>query len=115
LSAQSQAYGNGINQATAHPHMWVLKPHYYGSHFYNYPYTMGLLFGLGLYQNYRSDPERFRVGYDNLLSRCGMDSFETLGSSFGLDVSDESFWNESLDVLRRRMDEYANLAQPHLK
>jgi oligoendopeptidase F len=86
-----------------------------GIHFYNYPYTMGLLFGLGLYQNYRSDPERFRVGYDNLLSRCGMDSFETLGSSFGLDVSDESFWNASLDVLRRRMDEYAKLAQPHLK
>ena len=76
---------------------------------------MGLLFGLGLFQNYRSDPERFKIGYDSLLSRCGMDSFETLGESFGLDVTDESFWNASLDVLRVRMADYENLAQKHLK
>ncbi|MGA1143163.1 MAG: M3 family metallopeptidase, partial [Ilumatobacteraceae bacterium] len=31
--AQNRAYGDGIDQSTAHPHMWVLKPHYYGSHF----------------------------------------------------------------------------------
>ena len=39
-----------------------LKPHYYGAHFYNWPYTYGLLFGLGLFARYREDPERFRSG-----------------------------------------------------
>ena len=61
LGAQADAYGDGLDQSTAHPHMWVLKPHYYGSHFYNWPYTYGLLFGLGLFARYHEDPERFRV------------------------------------------------------
>jgi pepF/M3 family oligoendopeptidase len=114
LGAQADAYGNGIDQSTAHPHMWVLKPHYYGSHFYNWPYTYGLLFGLGLYAQYQLDPERFRIGYDNVLSRAGMDTAEQLGQAFGLDVSDEAFWTASLDVLRARMSDYERLAQPHL-
>ncbi|HSP28304.1 MAG TPA: M3 family metallopeptidase, partial [Ilumatobacteraceae bacterium] len=44
-AAQAEAYGDGLDQSTAHPYMWLLKPHYYGSHFYNWPYTYGLLFG----------------------------------------------------------------------
>ena len=90
--------------------MWLLKPHYYGSHFYNWPYTYGLLFGLGLFARYRDDPERFRAGYDDLLSRAGMDTAEELGAAFGLDVTDEAFWTASLDVLRARIDEYERLA-----
>jgi oligoendopeptidase F len=85
-----------------------------GRHFYNYPYTFGLLFGLGLYRVYRADPEKFRDGYDNMLSRCGMDDAETLGRSFGIDTTDEAFWQASLDVLCARMAEYERLAQAHL-
>lgn len=110
LEAQTAAYGDGLDLSTRHPHMWVLKPHYYGSHFYNWPYTYGLLFGLGLYAKFREDPERFRAGYDDLLSRAGMNTAEELGRAFGLDVSDEAFWTASLDVLRARMDEYRRLA-----
>ncbi len=112
--AQLAAFGNGIDQSTAHPYMWLLKPHYYGSHFYNWPYTYGLLFGLGLFARYQEDPERFRSGYDTLLSRVGMDSAEQLGASFDLDVTDEAFWTSSLDVVRGRMSEYERLAAPHL-
>lgn len=108
--AQQAAYGDGLDQTTAHPYMWLLKPHYYSSAFYNWPYTYGLLFGLGLYAEYRRDPERFRTGYDDLLSRAGMDSAEELGGAFGLDVTDEEFWTASLDVLRDRMTAYEELA-----
>ena len=110
LEAQNSAYGDGLDQSTAHPHMWVLKPHYYGSHFYNWPYTYGLLFGLGLYSQYTKDPERFRQGYDTLLSRAGMDTAEELGAAFGLDVGSEEFWTASLDVIRARISEYESLA-----
>ena len=79
LAAQADAYGDGLDQTTAHPYMWVLKPHYYSSHFYNWPYTYGLLFGLGLFARYRDDPDRFRDRYDDLLSRAGMDTAEELG------------------------------------
>ncbi len=111
VKAQLDAYGDGIDQSTAHPYMWLLKPHYYSSsHFYNWPYTYGLLFGLGLFARYREDPIAFRSGYDDLLSRAGMDTAEQLGAAFDLDVTDKAFWTASLDVVRRRMTEYENLA-----
>ena len=110
IVAQAEAYGDGLDQSTAHPYMWLLKPHYYGSHFYNWPYTYGLLFGLGLFAEYRNDPERFRAGYDDLLSRAGMDTAEELGAAFGLDVTDEAFWTASLDVVRSRIDDYQAIA-----
>ena len=109
-TAQAEAYGDGLDQSTAHPYMWLLKPHYYGSHFYNWPYTYGLLFGLGLFAEYGKDPERFRASYDDVLSRAGMDTAEELGAAFGLDVTDEAFWTASLDVVRSRIDDYQRLA-----
>ncbi|HEY3484980.1 MAG TPA: M3 family metallopeptidase, partial [Ilumatobacteraceae bacterium] len=111
LESQAAAYGDGLDQSTAHPYMWLLKSHYYGSHLYNWPYTYGLLFGLGLFAAYHADPERFRVGYDGLLSRVGMDTAEELAAGFGLDVTDEAFWRASTDVLRSRIDEYERLAR----
>ena len=100
----------GIDQSTAHPWMWLLKGHYYGSHFYNWPYTFGHLFGLGLFAEYQDDPDRFRLTYDDLLSRAGMDTAEDLGAVFGLDISDVAFWTASLDVIRDRISDYESLA-----
>jgi len=111
LESQAAAYGDGLDQSTAHPYMWILKPHYYSSHFYNWPYTYGLLFGLGLFAQYREDPERFQAGYDDVLSRAGMNTAEELGAAFGLDVSGEAFWTASLDVIGDRIDQYEQLAE----
>ncbi|MFZ9628799.1 MAG: M3 family oligoendopeptidase [Ilumatobacteraceae bacterium] len=110
LQAQRDAYGDGLDQSSAHPYMWAVKPHYYGSHFYNWPYTYGLLFGLGLYAQYRLDPERFAANYDNALSRAGIDTAEELGAMFGFDVTDGAFWTASLDVVRSRIAAYEALA-----
>ncbi len=108
--AQREAYGDGLDEATLHPYMWAVKPHYYSSHFYNWPYTYGLLFGLGLFAEYERDPERFRDGYDRLLAAVGLADAADLGRRFGIDVHDEAFWTASLDVLRRRMADYERLA-----
>ncbi len=110
LNAQADAYGDGLDQSTAHPYMWAVKPHYYGSHFYNWPYTYGFLFGLGLFTKYRDDPQRFQQSYDDVLSRAGMNTAEELAAVFGFDVTNESFWTASLDVLRRHIDQYVELA-----
>lgn len=111
LESQAAAYGDGLDQSTAHPQMWVVKGHYYGSHFYNWPYTYGLLFGLGLFAQYRADPERFRAGYDDVLSRAGMNTAEELGAAFGIDVTDEAFWHASLAVIGGQIDQYVELAR----
>ena len=110
LNAQADAYGDGLDQSTAHPYMWAVKPHYYGSHFYNWPYTYGFLFGLGLFTKYRDDPQRFQQSYDDVLSRAGMNTAEELAAVFGFDVTQQSFWTASLDILREHIDQYVDLA-----
>ena len=51
LDAQDAAYGDGLDPRYRHSYMWAVKPHYF-TPFYNYPYTFGLLFGIGLYAEY---------------------------------------------------------------
>ena len=109
LDAQEQAYGDGVATEHRHPWMWAVKGHYF-TPFYNWPYTYGLLFGLGLYARFREDPARFRDGYDDLLSRTGMADAATLAAGFGIDSRDPAFWASSLQVVVDRMAAFAALA-----
>lgn len=107
--AQAAAYGNGLRSGSSHRYMWAVKSHYF-TPFYNWPYTFGLLFGLGLFARFVADPDRFRQGYHDLLSRTGMDDAATLADAFAIDVRSEEFWAGSLGVLERRIDDFVELA-----
>jgi oligoendopeptidase F len=111
LDAQRETYGDGLDGEKLHPYMWAMKPHYYRSElsFYNYPYMFGLLFGLGLYAQYREDPEQFKEGYDDLLSSTGLADAATLASRFGINVRTPDFWRSSLDVVRRDIARFEEL------
>jgi oligoendopeptidase F len=109
LDAQERSYGNGLDPDHRHAYMWAVKGHYF-TPFYNWPYTYGLLFGIGLYARYLEDPERFRNNYDALLSSTGMADAAALAGRFGVDVRDAGFWAASLDVLRGHIDEYTRAA-----
>ncbi len=104
--AQEATYGDGLDADLRHRWMWAAKPHYYGSLFYNWPYAYGLLFGLGLFAEYQRDPDRFRQGYDDLLSSTGLGTAAELAGRFGIDVHDVAFWTSSLDVVRDRVDAF---------
>jgi oligoendopeptidase F len=109
--AQVEAYGDGLDPAELHPLMWAAKPHYYSSTFYNWPYTFGLLFGLGLYARWRDDPDGFRSAYHDMLSSTGLETASQLAGRFGIDVADQAFWTTSLDVVRRRIDDFCAEAE----
>jgi oligoendopeptidase F len=111
LESQAATYGDGLDASTYHPYMWAVKGHYYGSNFYNFPYTFGLLFGLGLYAKYLEHPEVFRTNYDTLLSQTGMADAATLASGFGFDIRTPEFWQSSLNQIRLRIDEFCALAE----
>jgi oligoendopeptidase F len=111
LDAQRAAYGEGLDPDALHPYMWAVKPHYYSTSYYNWPYTFGLLFGIGLYACYQRDPSGFRGGYDDLLASTGLGSAAELAQRFGIDVRTMQFWQDSLDVLRGRIDEYVRLVE----
>ena len=104
--AQAEAYGDGLDPDERHPLMWAAKPHYYGSTFYNWPYTFGLLFGLGLYARWQDDPSAFRGAYADMLASTGVETASQLGARFGIDVTDEAFWADSLGVVRGRIDDF---------
>ena len=106
--AQDETYGDVV--APKHPYMWAVKGHYYGPRFYNYPYTFGLLFGLGLYARYQQEPETFRAQYDDFLSRCGMADAKTLAAAFAVDTTNIEFWRSSLDIVRTHIDEFERLS-----
>jgi pepF/M3 family oligoendopeptidase len=110
LGAQDAAYGDGLHPDHRHPYMWAVKPHYY-TPFYNWPYTFGLLFGIGLYARFLDDADGFRAGYEDLLSQAGMADAVTLARGFGIDVRDRGFWSSSLDVLAGHIDDYVRLAE----
>ena len=108
LNAQKDTYGDGL--ASYHPYMWAVKPHYYSTgSFYNFPYMFGLLFALGLYAQYKQDPDSFRGRYDDLLSSTGMADAYELGQRFGFNTRGIEFWRGSLDVLRADIAEYEAL------
>ncbi len=111
LDAQEASYGDGLHPEYRHQYMWAVKPHYF-TPFYNWPYTFGLLFGIGLYAKYTEDPERFRGGYDDLLAATGMADAADLTARFGFDVRDPEFWASSLAVITRHIDDFERLASP---
>jgi oligoendopeptidase F len=121
LNAQRETYGafpdGGLDPDTLHPYMWAVKGHYYSGalSYYNYPYTFGLLFGLGLYAIYKRDPEAFKSRYDALLSSTGQDDAATLALRFGIDIRSEAFWASSLDVIRARIDTFEALVNAQMK
>jgi oligoendopeptidase F len=104
--AQVEAYGDGLDPAELHPLMWAAKPHYYGSTFYNWPYTFGLLFGLGLYARWLTEPAAFRSQYTDMLASTGVETASQLAARFGIDLADRAFWDASLDVVRGRIDAF---------
>ncbi len=112
LDAQEQTYGDALHPDERNQWMWAHKGHYYsaGRSFYNFPYTFGYLFGLGLYAEYQRQPDGFHARYDELLASSGMGSAWELGQRFGIDIRDPGFWRGSLGVLQERVEEYERLA-----
>jgi len=109
-NAQLEVFGDAIDPDGLHPYAWCVSPHYYGYAYYNWPYTFGLLFGLGLYKRFEDDPDAFRDGYDELLSSTGMADAATLCARFDIDVRSPDFWRSSLDVCRSSIAEFEELA-----
>jgi len=99
LDAQRETYGEGLDPEQLHPYMWAVKPHYYGSTLYNFPYMFGLLFSLGLYAQYQQTPDTFLAHYEDLLSTTGMADAATLAQRFDIDVHSPEFWNASLNLI----------------
>lgn len=111
IKAQKEAYGEGLDERFLHPYAWVVKPHYYYPtfHFYNFPYTFGLLFALGVYA--QKDEPGFFEKYKRLLASTGKGTAEEVAASVGLDITRKEFWKSSLRLIEQVVDEFEALSK----
>ncbi|HHO55711.1 MAG TPA: oligoendopeptidase F, partial [Trueperaceae bacterium] len=113
LDAQKQTYGDALGKK--HPFMWANKGHYYSisRSYYNFPYTFGYLFGLGLYAAYKQNPNGFPEKYNKLLASTGLADAKTLAKDFDIDIEDKKFWQSSLKIAEARAQEYIKLVDKY--
>lgn len=108
--AQKEAYGNRL--ATYHPQFWSSKLHFFIERvpFYNFPYTFGYLFSLGIYAAYKEQPEGFEEKYMALLGDTGSMKVEELAKKhLNVDMTEESFWTAGIEIMIEDVEEFIRL------
>ena len=113
LSAQKQAYGEGLDENCMHPYMWLCKGHYYsgGLSFYNYPYAFGGLFARGIYAKYLEEGKPFVDTYKQMLRATGTNTVEDAAKVCGIDLTDVNFWRAGLASISEQIDEFCELVK----
>ncbi len=112
LDAQKQAYCDALCDDGWNPNFWVSKLHFYisGLPFYNFPYTFGYLLSLGIYKLSQQSDGDFPAQYREFLKATGcMSAEDSVRSTFGYDLTEPDFWNQSLDVVEDRGRRFSEL------
>ena len=105
--AQKEAFGGAINDL--HPHFWASKLHFFIDDvpFYNFPYTFGYMFSLGIYAEYLKAPEGFEERYIALLKDTGRMTTEELAMKhLGADLTKPDFWQAAIDLAAADVKEF---------
>ena len=111
-NAQKEAYGDGLDPNHLQPYAWMNKPHYYmpDLHFYNFPYTLGCLTSLYLYQQYLNEGAAFLPRYQQFLGRCGWGTVEEITSSVGINIHSDEFIQTTFGLIDKDIREFQELA-----
>ncbi len=111
LDAQKKAYGDGLDETTLNPYMWVCKGHYYsgGLSFYNFPYAFGGLFARGLYAKYEAEGAAFVPVYKKMLYATSVGTVEDTAKIAGIDLGDRAFWEAGLRAYAEEIDAFCAL------
>lgn len=107
----NEAYAGSLEQPSIHS--WVWTPHYYitQSPFYNFPYTFGYLFALGIFAKAKEKGKDFEIEYLNLLRDSGSMSVEDLVMKhLGEDITSEKFWEKGMELCVKDAEEFIKLA-----
>src|SRR5699024_11059182 len=110
VEAQKEAYCDAV---TDYDDMFCaskLHFHITGVPFYNFPYTFGYLFSLGLYAHAKQQDDSFEEDYIALLRDTGRMSVEELAMKhLGIDLTKPEFWEEAIQLCRNDVDEFLSL------
>jgi oligoendopeptidase F len=101
-------YGDSLS--TPNTMFWASKLHFSiaSLSFYNFPYSFGYLFSLSVFARREQFGKNFFQTYTNLLRDTGRMSAEELARKhLGANISDPDFWQNALDIVKGRVDQFA--------
>jgi len=110
--AQKEAFGDAL--AEYHPSFWGSKLHFYitGVPFYNFPYTFGYLFSLGIYAKAIQEGKGYERKYIALLKDTASMSVEELAKKhLNVDLTDDAFWESAIKVCIEDVEEFMELTR----
>lgn len=108
---QQELYGDSVELTPDYDIWWCYIPHFLHTPGYVYAYAFGELLVLSLYDRYEKGDKDFETRYINLLKAGGSDWPEELIGKMGVDINDESFWNNGLGIVDSLVKEAEELAK----
>lgn len=115
LEAQKEAYEESLE--TYHPMFWAAKLHFYstGVPFYNFPYTFGYFFSLGIYNRALNSDSDFEDDYIALLRDTASMSTEDLAKKhLDVDLREKDFWQNAMQQVHKDVDYFLELTEEYL-
>lgn len=110
--AQTEAYGGALDEY--HPLFWASKLHFYitGVPFYNFPYTFGYLFSLGIYAMAQEEGEGYEQKYIALLKDSASMPVEELAQKhLNVDLTKKDFWEKAVRMCVDDVEEFLALTE----
>ncbi|WP_077325695.1 M3 family oligoendopeptidase [Virgibacillus siamensis] len=110
VEAQKDAYGDSITDYD--PNFWASKLHFHitGVPFYNFPYTFGYLFSLGIYAHAQELGGDFEDDYIALLRDTGRMTVEDLAAKhLDVDLTKPDFWESAIALCVKDVEEFMKL------
>ncbi|EKN63816.1 putative oligoendopeptidase [Neobacillus bataviensis LMG 21833] len=112
LEAQKEAYCDALEEY--HPLFWASKLHFFitGVPFYNFPYTFGYLFSLGIYAEALEEGKGYEEKYIALLRDTASMTVEELAQKhLQVDLTQKDFWEKAVHICLDDIDEFLELTE----
>lgn len=109
-STWKEWYGEAMTESD--PYFWASKLHFSisSTSFYNYPYLFGYLFSKGVYAQREEKGASFYHDYVALLRDTGsMMAEDVVEKHLAMDLSQTTFWQQSIDMVAEKIDEFERL------
>lgn len=114
LDAQKEAYADALTDYD--PLFWADKQHFFFDDvpFYNFPYTFGYLFSLGIYAK-SQEVDQFEDQYIALLQDTANMTTEALAQKhLGVDLTQPAFWQAAATSIQSDIDQFMALTEAYL-
>lgn len=112
VTAQKEAYCDTLDEYD--PMFWASKLHFHktGTPFYNFPYTFGYLFSLGIYAHALEQGNDFEDEYIALLQDTGRMTVEDLAKKhLNVDLTKPDFWEKAIHLCIEDINEFMQLTE----